>query len=146
MTVLSASTVAMSMCNPAQIEVWDWKAGRCVQTLAGFGGAYVFAHALFPDGRFVAGDEAGTIRVGPVDDWAAATVMSRGGSGLVSVLVGHDGSFVTTDRAGNIKLWRNGVCEVTLTGGYPGGYFGAPMAVIDQRLIVVGRSNLLVAE
>ena len=147
MTVLSPSTVAMSMCNPAQIEVWDWKAGKCVRTLTGFGGPFVFANALLPDGRLVAGDWTGTIRVGSVDKWAAATAISNGDSGLIGVLAGRDGSFVTTDTAGNIKLWRNGACEVTLTGGYPGGYYGLPLAVIGRRLIGVGDSNnLLVAE
>ena len=146
MTALSPSTVAMSMWNPAQIEVWDWKAGKCVRTLTGFGGEFVLANALLPDGRLIAGDYAGIIRVGSLDDWAAAKVISNG-AGLTGVLAGHDGSFVTTDSAGNIKLWRNGACEVALTGGYLGLHGGLPLAVIGRRLIAVGyNSNLLVAE
>ena len=82
-----------------------------------------------------------------MDNWAAATVISNGGSALIDVLAGHDGSFVTTDYAGNIKLWRNGACEVTLTGGYTAAYYGVPLAVIGRRLIAVGKDkNLLVAE
>ena len=147
MTVLSASTVAMSMHNPAQIEVWDWRAGKCVRTLTGFGGDKVLANALLPDGRLIAGDAAGTIRVGSLDNWAAATAIGNGGSGLIGVVAGHDGSFVTTDYAGNIKLWRNGACEVALTGGCTGTYYGFPLAVIGRRFIAVGRENcILVAE
>ena len=64
------------------------------------------------------------------------------------MLAGHDGSFVTADGAGNIKLWRNGACEVTQTGGCEGlAYYGVPLAVIGRRLIVAGvRNTLLVAE
>ena len=149
MTVLSNSTVALSMTNPAQIEVWDWRAGKCVRTLTGFCGGIrgIIVNAVLPDGRLVAGDDAGTIRVGLIDNWAAATVISNG-DGLLGVLTGHDGSFVTADRAGNIKLWRNGACEVTLTGGVTrGGYSGVPLAVIGRRLITVGDNGaLLVAE
>ena len=93
------------------------------------------------------GDYAGTIRVGSLDNWAAATVLAKIAA-IMGVLVGQDGSFVTTDTAGNIKLWRNGTCEVTLTGGYAGGvYLGIPLAMIGRRLVVVGgNNNLLVAE
>ena len=149
MTVLSPSTVTMPMPSPGRIEVWDWKAGKCVGTLTGFGGDFVIANALLPDGRLVAGDWAGPIRVGSLDDWAAATVIYIGDedSALIGVLAGHDGSFVTTDRDGKIKLWRNGACEVTLTGGCPSYYYGLPLAVIGRRFIAVGEdSNLLVAE
>ena len=147
MTVLSPSTVAMSMDNPAQIEVWDWKAGTCVRTLTGFGGSFVFANALLPDGRLVVGDYAGIIRAGSLDDWAAAKSMSNGGSGIIGVVAGQDGSFVTTDNAGNIKLWRNGACEATVPGCYIGACYGVPLAVIDRRLIIVGNNNnLLVGE
>ena len=147
MTVLSPSAVAMSMSYPAQIEIWDWKVGKCVRTLTGFGGGDVLAHALLPDGRLVAGDGAGTIRVGSLDNWAAATVISNGNCGLIGVVAGHDGSFVTTDQAGNINLWRNRACEVMVGGASTFGYFGVPLTVIGRRLIAVGDSNdLLVAE
>ena len=147
MTVLSPSTVAMSMSHPAQIEVWDWRTGKCVRTLTGLGGGWVLANSLLPDGRLVAGDEEGTIRVGSLDNWAAATVISNGRRALIGVLAGHDGSFVTTDKAGNIKLWRNGSCEIALTGCHTFAYYGLPLAVIGRRFIAVGNDNsLLVAE
>ena len=147
MTVISTSTVAVSVRDPEQIEVWDWKAGTCVRTLTGFRWFRVFAHALLPDGRLVASDREGTIRVGSLDNWAAAAVISNGGSEVIGVLGGLDGSFVTTDTAGNIKLWRNCACEVTLTGGYASSGYGVPLAVIGRRFIAVGNSNnLLVAE
>ena len=76
MTVLSPSAVAVPMHTPAQIEIWDWWAGKRVKTLTGFGEGYVFANALLPDGRLVAGncssDWTGTLRVGLPDNWAAA--------------------------------------------------------------------------
>ena len=147
MTVLSPSTVAMSMASPAQIEVWDWKAGKCVRALTGFRGDAVLAHALLPDGRFVAGDWAGTIRVGSLENWPAAAVISNGGCGLNGVLAGHDGSFLTADRAGNIKLWRNGACEITLTGGCTSSSLLLHLAVIGRTLVVVGNNQeLLVTE
>ena len=51
-------------------------------------------------------------------------------------------------RAGNIKLWRIGVCETTFSGGCTNAlYFGIPVAVIGRELIAVGESNnLLVVE
>ena len=146
MTVLSLSTVAMSMRNPLQIEVWDWKAGKCVRTLTGFEGGYVTANALLPDGRLVAGDWAGNLRIGSVDNWVAAAVL-RNLNGLTGVLTGLD-RLVTTDADSRFKLWRNGACEVTLRGSHPSvGFYGVPLAVIGGRLIVVGGDNsLLVAE
>ena len=148
MTVLSSSTVGLCVVPPAQIEVWDWTAGKCVRTLTGFGGNCVFAHALLPDGRFVTGDWAGTIQVASLDNWAAATVIRNGGSGLICTLAGHDGSFVTTDYTGKIELWRNGICEATLTGGSKTTtYCGLSLAVVGRRFVAVGdNNNLLVAE
>ena len=64
-----------------------------------------------------------------------------------ALLACHDGSFVTTEEAGNIKLWRNGSCVVTLSGGSTRPLRNVPFAAIGCRLIVVGkRDNLLVAE
>ena len=158
MTVLSPSTVAMPMSNPAHIEIWDWKVGKRVGTLDCFEqdmddedlevleAGYVVANALLPDGRLVAGDDLGTILVGSPEDWAMATTFSNG-SALTGVLAGHDGSFVTTDMVGDIKLWRNGTCEVTLIGGCTDSYYRVPIAVIGRRLIIIGENrNLLVAE
>ena len=148
MTVLSPSTVAIPMYSPAQIEVWDWRTGKCVKTLTGFS-TYVFANAVLPDGQLVAGDWGGSIRVGSLDSWAATSAIANG-SGLTGVLAGHDRSFITADYAGNIKLWRSGACEVTLTGGMAGGsvyFIGVPVAVIGRRFVAVGNSNnLLVTE
>ena len=64
------------------------------------------------------------------------------------MLAGQDGSFLTTDEAGNIKLWRTGACELGLTGGTrSGSHKGMPLAVIDSRLVVIGgNNNLLVSE
>ena len=150
LTVLSPSTVAVSVHIPAQIEIWDWRAGKCVMTLTGFGGGNAFGSSLLPDGRLIVIDSAGTIRVGSVDNWPAAVAISTDPprAPLIGVLAGHDGSFVTTDEAGNIKRWRNGECETTLTGGYKiGGFFGVPVSVIGRRLVAVGaNSTLLVAE
>ena len=146
MTVLSTSTVALPVRNPAQIEIWDWKECKQVRVLTGFGGDTVLAHAPLPDGRFIAGDHSGTIRVGSVDNWAAAATMPND-STIISVLVGDDGSFVTSDRIGNIKQWRNGVCEATLFCGYPGYYYGFPFAVVGRRIVIVGtNTKLYVAE
>ena len=146
LTVLSPSTVAMSLNAPGQIGVWDWKAGKCLWTLSGFDGGAVFANAVLPDGRLVTGDSEGTIRVGSVDNWTAAKVIANG-SKLLSVLAGQDGSFITTDFAGKIKLWRNGACELTLNGACTDYYNGVPTAVIGSRLVAVGNAgNLLVAE
>ena len=141
MTVLSPSTVAMSLYNPGRIEIFDWKAGKHVRTLSGFGGGSAFAHALLSDGRFVAGDGSGKIRVGSVDNWSAATVID-GSTGIISMLAGKDGSFVSTDFAGNTKIWRNGTCEVTLSGCFSSSaYYGFSLAVIGRRLVVVGESH-----
>ena len=142
MTVLSPTTVAMSTFSPVQIEVWDWKAGKCVRTLTGFAGGHVWGHSLLPNGRIVAVDYSGTIRVGSLDDWAAHTAVSNG-SILIGVAAGEDGSFVTTDYNGDIKLWRNGACEVTLTGGYTSGFYGVPLAVVGRRLVVIGSHGTL---
>ena len=147
MTVLSPSTVAISMSRPSNIEIWDWKAGKRVRRLSGFGGHALAVGALLPDVRFVAGNHAGILRVGFLDNWAGATVIDSGASGITRVLTGHDGSLVTTNAAGDIKLWRNGACEVTLTGVYPRAWFTLPLAVIGRRLIFPGEHNtLLVAE
>ena len=134
----------MPTTRPASIEVWDWRAGKQVRIFTGFGGDYVRANALLPDGRFVAGDDAGTIRVGSLDNWAAATVISNGDDGLTGVLAVQDRSFVTTDRAGKLKLWKNGVCTAMLAGCIAGSE-GALLFVVGRRLLVVGSEfNLLV--
>lgn len=146
LTVLSSSMVAMSMENPAAIEIWDWRAGTHVRTLTGFGGDWVLGHALLPDGRFVACDHAGTITVGSLDNWAEATAVSTD-SRFVGVLAGDDGSFVTVDKAGGIKQWRNGACEVALTGAYVYNqgdrrtYFGLPLAIVGHRLVFPGTAR-----
>lgn len=146
MTVLSPSTVAMPMSNPTQIEIWDWKLGKCVRTLSGFGGDSVLGTALLPDNRFVAGDSTGIIRVGSLDDWAAATTLSSG-SAINSVVAVKDGSFFAADSAGNIKLWREGACAVALTGGCTSpGYYGITLAIIGRRLVYIGNNSLLIAE
>ena len=142
MTVLTSSTVAMSMRDPGQIEIWDWKQGKCVRTLSGFGGNFVFGHALLSDGRFVTADWAGTIKLGFLDDWTAAKSVLNG-SGIIGVLACQDGSFVTTDERSHIKLWRDGTCEASVPGGFTGVYYGVPLAVIGRRLIVVGSGNTL---
>ena len=134
------------MQSPPHIEIWDWKLGKCVRTLTGFGGTCVRGHSRHPDGRLVAADDAGTIRVGMIDDWGRATSISNGQS-LVGVLVDQDGSIVTTDTGGNVKLWRNGACEIKLSGGSTRTYTGVPLAVIFGRLIVTGdNKNLLVSD
>ena len=133
------------MSSPPTIEIWDWKEGKCIKTLTEFDDS-VYGHALLPDGKFVGGDWSGTIRVGSLDNWAAATAIDNGRP-LISVLAAKDGSFVTTDDGGNIKLWRNGKCEVTLTGANVIIYFGITLAVVGRRLVVIGASkNLLVAD
>ena len=146
LTVLSPSTVALSMNGPVHIEVWDWKAGKCLTTLTGFAGSYVLGSARLSDGRFIGVDWGGFIRVGSLDNWAAATPITNGNS-VISVVAGQDGSYVTTDNAGRIKLWRNGTCDVTLTGACPSSYYGVGLAVVGRRLVVVGsNNNLLVTE
>ena len=146
MTVLSPSTVAMPMCSPAHIEIWDWMEGKCVRTLTGFRGYYALANTLLPDGRFLASDWARTIRVGSLDAWTAATTTPNRDN-FICALAFQDGSFVTTDEGGNLKLWKDGICEVTLTGCCPWYYYGLQLAVIGRRLIVAGNNdNLLVAE
>ena len=118
-----------------------------MKTLAGFGGQGVTANALLSDGRLVAGDDLGTIRVGSLDNWAGATVISNGGSGLTGVLAGRDGSFVTTDKAGKIRLWRNGTCEVQLTETRMSiRFYGVPLAVVGRRLVVGKFGALLVTK
>ena len=144
-TVISPRLVAISMSDPAQIEIWDWNEGKQVMLLAGFIAETV--HALLPDGRLVVGDAAGPIRIGFMHDWAASTSLDESSSGVIGVRAGPDGSFVTINSAGLIKLWRNGACEATLAGAsttvHPG---GTALAVLDRRLVVVGDNNLLVAE
>ena len=154
MTVLSPSTVAMSMFRPDQIEICDWKEGKHVRTLAGSTNPgstnYVVANAVLPDGRLIAGvfkpqTIHGTIRIGLPDAWAASII--KASHGITGVLVGRDGSFVTTDRDSKVKLWREGECEVTLSGCHTDIYYGVPLAVIGHRLVVVGnKNNLLVSE
>ena len=143
MTVLSPSTVAMSTHEPLQIEVWDWEEGECVGTLPGFGGPYVWGHALLSDGRFVAGDFDGTIRIGSLDNWTAATAV-RNDSGIYCVLAGQEGEFITADSAGNIKLWENGVCKTTMSGAERRpGYRGVRLGMVGCRLVVIGDNNNL---
>ena len=141
MTVLSFSTVALSMTSPAQVEIWDWKQGKCVRVLPALGGSYVCGHALLPDGRFVMGDTAGNIRAGWVESWSPVTVVTT--DTITGLLVGHDGSFVTTDQNGKLKLWRNGVCEVERTGTCASWSAAVPLAVIGRRLVAFGNSNYL---
>ena len=148
MTVLSQSRVALSMCYPGQIEIWDWRQGKCLGALSmGAGACYVFAHALLPDGRLVAGDWAGAVRIGSPDNWTSATTIASS-SGLTGVLACKDGSFLTTEKDGKIKLWRNGACEVTLTGSFSANsYYGVPLAVVCRKLVFAGLNRtLLVAE
>ena len=130
-TVLSGSTVAVSVEYPFQIEIWDWKAGRQVRELA-CSQCRVPSHAMLADGQFVTCDESGTIREGRLDYWIAATVTSSS-AGFTGVVAGRDGSFVTTDFSGQIKLWRDGACEVALTSS--AGYLVRAPAVIGGRLV-----------
>lgn len=142
MTVLSSSTVAISMYQ-GQIQIWDWTLRKRIRTLADFDHVGVYANAMLPDGRIVAGDLAGCIRVGSYENWnAATTTMNR--DAIIAVLVGRDGSFLTTDGNGGIKLWRDGVCEVALKGASTDfQYHGLPLAVVGRRLVAVGGGNIL---
>ena len=148
-TVLSPSTVALGVsAGTPEIDIWDWKEGKCVRTLTGFAGRGVFGLCLLSDGRLLVSDEAGTVRIGSTDDWSNASVMMTSSAGFCSVLAGHDGSFVTISVKGSIQLWRNGVCEITLDGaGQCTPDIGATVSEVGGRLVVVGRgTNLLVAE
>ena len=143
MTVLSPSTIAMSMSSPAGVEIWDWRQGKELATLSS-GPASVIGNARLPDNKLVAVDFGGSIRVGSLDNWDAATVIANGNP-YIGVLAGQDGSFVTVDKAGDIKLWRDGTCKVTLSGAYKIFYFGNPLAIVGGRLVVVGDRCLLVS-
>ena len=140
MSVLSPSTVAISLSNPARIDIWDWKLGKVVQTVAGFNGKDV-AHALLPDGRLATGDSAGVIRVGSLANWTAALSRTPKVPAIISILALQDGSFVGADQAGGIHLW-NGKREITLTGG-PTSYCVAPLARVGGRLVVAGGTNAI---
>ena len=146
LTVLSPSTVAIATRYPLQIEIWDWREGACLRHIAGFGGEYVLAPARLPDGRFLVGGNSGAIRVGSFDNWAAATVMDNG-RGLTGVLVCADGSFMTTDHNGDIKVWRDCICEITLPRACSSVFTNFSLTVVGRRLVFVGtNNNLLVAE
>ena len=170
MTVLSSSTVAISSClndsdlkgQKAPIEIWDWREGKQVSTLPCrcFGHwCSCFAHTLLPDGRFVTCDMGGVISIGSLDNWAAAVVLNNNHA-IYGVLAGQDGSFVTADTEGYVKLWSRESAdrsvldprtwfrrsaEVTLKGrGRSQYYSGMPLGIVGRRLVVVGSDGLLV--
>lgn len=145
--VLSSSTISVPTHNPARVEIWDWKECKQVSILTGLSKQYALGCALLPNGRFVVGDDSGHVRVGSLSGWHGAKAF-RAGPGITGVLAGQDGSFLTTDVGGNIRLWRNGATEVSLTGcSRNWGVVGRTMVFAGQRLVVIGdASNLLVAE
>ena len=139
--------VAISTYDPAHVEVWDWETGELVETLDGFGGACILAHAQLPDGRLVAGDDKGVIQIGYPENWEAAEAIDNG-SAVVGVLANRDGSFVTTDKAGKVRLWRDDACEAcyALAGVSIGAYFGTALAAVGRRIILLNTASLLVIE
>lgn len=145
MTVLSASTIAMSIFSPTQIEIWDWRLAQQLRILTWSGAHTIFGHARLSDGRLVVGSWAGSLRIGSLDNWDGASVV-RVGSGITGVLAGQDGSFVTTDCDGFVKRWVNGLCEATLVASCDSYFHGVPLAVAGSRLVVTYRDKLLVSD
>lgn len=150
MTVMSPSLIAVSLTcydsGTLRIDVVNLNEGMKVGTLtAGFTGS-VLRPSRLPDGQLLVVEASGLITVGSPDYWTSSRA-SHTRCQFSGVLVGHDGSFVTTDNSGNVKLWRDGACEVTLTGGPTSSSTCAPLAVVGRRLVVLGdHDNILVSE
>ena len=146
MTVLSGSTVAFGHYDGSgywsAIGVWDWKVGKQLHTLGGFGRT-VTGIARLPDGRLV-GVSGTTIRIGHPDNWSAATTLSNDAE-LLGVCSGRDGSFVTADRNGKVKLWRDGSSRaLSMSCGVRSPY--RPLSIVGSRLVSVSGSNICVLE
>ena len=136
--------VVMAKSEPARIEIWYYwiMAGECFKTLARvFLVHSLLPSAVLPDGRFVAVDRGGFLRVGSLDNWAAATVIRNREydreRSVTGVLPCHDGSFVTGASGVTLKI----LCKDCA-------HNGVHLAVIGRRLIVGVdyNNNLLVAE
>ena len=145
LTPLSWSTVAIGVRLSADVQIWDWRQGKQLQTLAGFR-VGVVCTALLPDGRLVATDWDGLIAVGKVNDWLASKFSADSESLRLSGLaVTRDGSFVTaSQKDGQIKVWRNGVCTATFQGGFVvqhQRFMGNSLAVVGGRLLAVGKDD-----
>lgn len=142
--VLSRSTVAIACRDlyggPCSVDVLDWRLGRRLHVLGGFGKIGLYANAVLPNGRLVIGGLDGRIRIGKVDDWESAQVINNGlkRSALSSVVVAADGAFVTNDSNGNIKVWRNGECEATYSGSSGDFNKGISVAIVGPRVFAVG--------
>ena len=144
LTPLTSSTVAIGGFGPHQVQIWDWKQGRLLQTLTGFAGG-ISCSALLPDTRLVAADWDGKISTGSINDWkASVVVISAGVSRLAGLVAARDGSFVTASQTdGGIKHWREGKCAVSLQGGLAddNDFLGNSLAVVGGRLLAVGKGN-----
>lgn len=83
--------------------------------------------------------------MGKVDAWKASAVYTDAGAGhLAGLVVTRDGTFVTASQVfGEIKVWRDGKCAATFTGGYfdDKPIYGNSVAVVGGRLLAVGSGN-----
>ena len=130
----------------ARIDLWVVEQGRVMRSLRGFGCASLRGFGLLPNFALFAVDMSGCITTVPLMR-SDQRVTIKTDLKLVGVLPGPDESFVTLDTAGNIKVWRNGACDVTIPGTARSDTYGVAMAVVGRRLVVVGESNnLLVSE
>ena len=143
LTALAQSVVAFGT-NSSTVEVWDWKTGKQLHSLGGFSST-VLATARLPDGRLLCAGQCGNIRIGFPDKWSAATALTSN-TGIHGVLVARDGSFVTADNQGQVRLWRNGTSRLLNIQCYSA-YSGTAFAVVGQRLLAAGNSNnIIIAE
>lgn len=148
LTALSSSTVGIGGQTPADVQIWDWKQGKLLRTLAGFDNPGCLTHiALFSDMRLVATDWAGKIHMRKLSDLrTSAIVHHTGASRLAGLVVTRDGTLVTASQSnGEIKLWRDGLCTATFSGGYSrpddNSLHGNSLAAIGGRLLAAGKDN-----
>lgn len=117
LSVLSSTTVAFGTVS-ATVEVWDWVAGRLLQSLGGFSQA-VYTTARLPDGQVLGAGLCGQIRTGHPENWATGQAFSNGAA-LLGAVTSQDGLIVTADANCQVKLWRNGSSQVLPVSCYPG--------------------------
>ena len=140
LTVLPGSLAAMNCEEPNHIEVWDWKAGKCVTTILNPHGRQ-YGTAVLPDGRLLAIGYVNGAMTGDPLDWGKAVAVAGPESCGWYVIATDDGSFVTSDRDGVTRVWRDGACVGTFPGACRYGYSGNSLAIVGgSRIVAVALS------
>ena len=140
LTAISDTEVALSGIDSTGVQIYDIDTLAQTRRLPAFPGR-VWGSTLLGTDELAVVSQC-NIYVGSPVEWTPTVYVN---DSEISCIIGAlDGSFVTHDISGNVKVWQNGKCVATCGGAYHTNvshYYGISLAVGNGRIVSSGVNN-----